>query len=191
LLNQLGHEEFYHELRWDRDEAYAKKDGVEVAAVDISQSDVAGFKVASDWRAVELISKWKKGRAFKKLSLKAVKSAGSMVLFTIPELTHAGLIDVGKAVEKSWILSNTEGIAVHPMLSPVFFFNRLIHGQADQLTPDVARDLSLLRDRFLKIFPLGQDNVLETEVFLLKLAIADNYGPKSLRKDKNELFYQF
>ncbi|MCC8409305.1 Rv1355c family protein [Mucilaginibacter sp. UR6-1] len=189
LLNKLGHEEFYHELRWDRAEADQKRDGVEIEAVDISQSDIAGFKVAGDWKAVELISDWKKGSAFKKLSLKAVKSAGSMALITIPSLTHTGLIEAGKAVEKLWLLSAAESIAVHPMLSPVFFFNRLVHGNAEQLTPDEIENLTRLRERFLKIFPAGKEN--QTEVFLMKLALADDYGPKSLRKNKDELFYQF
>lgn len=190
LLNQLGHEEFYHEIRWNRQEAEEKKDGVEIEAVDISQSDIAGFKVASDWKAVELISKWNKGRAFKKLSLKAVKASGSMLLLTIPQLSHNGLINAGKAVEKLWLLSNVEGVAVHPMLSPVFFFNRLIHGNSNQLTPDVANQLSALRKRFLKLFPLSESGAPETEVFLMKLSIAENYGPKSLRKDKDDVFYK-
>ncbi|MBE9585895.1 Rv1355c family protein [Mucilaginibacter sp. JRF] len=190
LLNKLGHEEFYHEIRWNRTEADEKRDGVEIEAVDISQSDIAGFKVAGDWKAVELISNWKKGSAFKKLSLKAVKSAGSMLLVTIPKFTHTGLIDAGKAVEKLWLLSVAEGIAIHPMLSPAFFFNRLIHGKGEQLTPDEIENLTALRERFLKIFPVGQQNDREAEVFLMKLAVADDYGPKSLRKHKDELFYQ-
>ncbi len=188
LLNELGHEEFYHEIRWNRQEADEKRDGVEIEAVDISQSDIAGFKVAGDWRAVKLISEWKKGSAFKKLSTKAVKSAGSMALITIPELTHPGLIEAGKAVEKIWLLSNAEGVSIHPMLSPAFFFNRLLHGKGDQLPPDVADNLYALRERFLKIFPLGAN---EAEVFLMKLAIADDYGPKSLRKHKSDIFLPY
>lgn len=186
LLNELGHEEFYHELRWNKQEAEQTKDGVEVAAVDITQSEIAGFKVAGDWKAVSLLAEWEKGDAFKKLSLKGVKSASAIIVFTIPEFTHAQLINAGMAVQKAWIFANQQGVSVHPMLSPAFFFNRLIHGNAEEIAPKVADNLHKLRERFLKIFPLNND---QTEVFVMKVAIADEMGSKSLRKDKSELFY--
>ena len=190
LLNKLGHEEFYHELRWDRDEAEKTKDGVEVASVDITQSEIAGFKVAGDWKAIELLADWGKGDAFKKMSLKAVKSASAIVVFTIPEFTHAQLVNAGRAVQNAWIFANQQGVSVHPMLSPAFFFNRLVHGHGAELSNDVAGKLSLLRERFLKIFPLNNGNGGDQkEVFLMKVAIADSIGAKSLRKDKIDLFY--
>lgn len=188
LLNELGHEEFYHELRWNRAEAEQTKDGVEVASVDITQSEIAGFKVAGDWKAVELLSRWDKGDAFKKLSLKAVKSASAMVAFTIPEFTHEKLINAGRIVQKTWIFANQQGVAVHPMLSPAFFFNRLIHGKGEEIPAHVADKLILLRERFLKIFPLAHTD--QKEVFIMKVAIADQIGQKSLRKDNTEIFHK-
>jgi hypothetical protein len=190
LLNELGHEEFYHEMRWSREEAETTRDGVELASVDISQSEVAGFKVAGDWKAVKLLSEWDKGDAFKKLSVKAVKSASAMVLFTIPALSHPQLIIAGRAVQRSWIFANQQGVSVHPMLSPAFFFGRLVHGNGAELPSATAAKLSILRERFLKIFPLNSANNGESEVFLMKVAIAGDMGIRSLRKDKSELFYK-
>jgi hypothetical protein len=189
LLNELGHEEFYHELRWNKQQAEQTKDGIEVAAVDITQSEIAGFKVAGDWKAVSLLAEWEKGDAFKKLSLKGVKSASAIVVFTIPQFTHAQLINAGMAVQKAWIFANQQGVSVHPMLSPAFFFNRLIHGKGEEIPGRVADKLYALRERFLKIFPLNSGSD-QTEVFLMKVAIADEMGNKSLRKDKSELFYK-
>lgn len=187
LLNEMGHEEFYHEIRWDREEAEQTKDGVELASVDITQSEAAGFKVAGDWKAVKLLADWDKGDAFKKLSAKAVKSASAMIIFTIPELTHERLIEAGRGVQRSWIFANQQGVSVHPMLSPAFFFNRLIHGEGAELPVHTAEKLSVLRQRFLKVFPLNDG---QKEVFLMKVAIAEDIGARSLRKDKNELFFK-
>jgi ThiF family len=191
LLNEEGHEEFYHEIRWNKQEAEKAKDGVEIESVDISQSDIAGFKVAQDWKAVELLSKWNKGSAFKKLSLKAVKSASAIIVFTIPDFTHPMLINAGKAVEKAWIFANKEGVSVHPMLSPAFFFNRLIHGKGLDMPTEVADDLLGLRERFLQVFPLENADQKNKEVFLMKVSIAEPMGTQSLRKDKSEMFYKY
>jgi hypothetical protein len=189
LLNEMGHEEFYHEIRWNREEAEKTRDGVELGSVDISQGEIAGFKVAGDWNAVKLLSEWDKGDAFKKLSLKAVKSASAIIVFTIPEFTHAQLITAGMAVQDAWIFANQHDVSLHPMLSPAFFFNRLIHGKAEELPPHVAEKLHLLRARFLKIFPIDIAGG-QKEVFLMKVAIADEMGVKPLRKEKSELFYK-
>jgi len=191
LLNELGHEEFYHEIKWNREEAEQTKDGVELASVDISQSEAAGFRVAGDWKAVKLLSAWDKGDAFKKLSLKAVKSASAIIVFTIPEFTHSQLINAGMVVQKSWIFANQLGVSVHPMLSPAFFFNRLIHGEGVELPVKTAEKLSLLRERFLKIFPLDTGNNRgQKEVFLMKVSLAGDMGIRSLRKGKSELFFK-
>lgn len=185
LLNKLGHEEFYHEIRWDRGEAQDSKDGIELEAVDLSMSEKAGFRVAKDWKAVELLSDWDKGDAFKKLSVKAVTSASAMVLFTVKDFNHQALIEVGKVVQKAWIFANQQNVSVHPMLSPAFFFNRLEHGKSTGLTDRETKTLSLLKSRFLNIFPIGKSK----EVFIMKLSIAEDIGIRSLRKDKSELFY--
>jgi hypothetical protein len=191
LLNELGHEEFYHEIRWSREEAERTRDGVELASVDITQSEIAGFKVAGDWKAVELLSKWDKGNAFKKLSTKAVKSASAMLTFAVDDFNHTQLINAGRVIQRVWILANQQGISIHPMLSPAFFFNRLIHGKGKDIPEKVAGNLGQLRSKFLDVFPLDQGNQHRKEVFLMKVAIADSMGLPSLRKDKTELFYKF
>lgn len=190
LLNEFGHEEFYHEIRWNKQEAEKEKDGVEIESVDITRSDMAGLKIAQDWKAVELLAKWGKGNAFKKISLNAVKSASAMIVFTIPDLTHTMLINAGRAMQKAWIFANKEGVSVHPMLSPAFFFNRLTHGRGKDMPVEVANELSELRKRFLNIFPLETEGKMRKEVFLMKVAKAETIGTRSLRKNKSEMFYK-
>ncbi|WP_342645324.1 Rv1355c family protein [Mucilaginibacter sp. CSA2-8R] len=190
LLNKLGHEEFYHEIRWNKEDALKTKDGVELASVDISQGEIAGFKVAGDWKAVELLSKWNKGNAFKKMSVKSVKSASAIILFTVPEFSHSQLLIAGRAVQRAWITANQNGVAVHPMLSPAFFFNRLIHGGGAELSTQTAQNLTVLRQRFFDVFKMGASPEQRYEVFLMKVSVADNVDiARSLRKDKSELFF--
>ena len=191
LLNKQGHEEFYHEIRWDKEEAQRLRDGVEIDSVDISKSDVVGFRVASDWNAVKLLSEWKQGSAFKKLSLKAVKAASAIIVFSVSEFSHTKLIQAGRSIQKAWIQADIDGVSVHPMLSPAFFFTRLIHGKGEELAPDVAENLKALRNDFLKIFPLESNGESQTEVFLMKVSKAEPMGTKSLRKHKEEVFLQF
>lgn len=190
LLNELGHEEFYHEIRWNKADADKTRNGVELDSVDITASEKAGFKVAQDWNAVKLLAQWDKGDAFKKMSLDGIKCASGLVVLTIPEFNHSALIKAGKAAERAWIFANQQHVAVHPMLSTAFFFSRLTHGRGQDLPQHVADKLSLLRQRFLKVLSPGEksDAINQYEVFVMKVGIAPEADRRSLRKHKVELF---
>ena len=191
LLNQQGHEEFYSEVRWNGEEAAATRDGIELSAVDLTQGEIAGFSVAKDWNAVSLLADWDKGDAFTRLSIKTLKSASAMVLFTVPKFDHKSLADAGRAVERAWIYANTNGVSVHPMLSPVFFFNRQVHGNGEGLTQKINEQLVQMRKKFLSLFSINEnDNPAQAEVFLMKLSVAEEIGVQSLRKTPEEIFYR-
>ncbi len=190
LLHEQGHEEFYSEIRWNKEHAMEHHDGIELAAVDLTQSELAGFQVARDWSAVELLSRWDKGDGFMKLSTKAVEAASSILIFAVPEFNSKELLAAGRAVERAWIYANANGISVHPVLSSAFFFNRLIHGNGVDIPPHVVDKLKTLREKFISIFKQDLDKMPGySEVFLMKLAIADDIGVRSLRKPKEEVFY--
>jgi len=190
ILQEQGHEEFYSEIRWDSEQAIQHRDGVELASVDLTQSEIAGFKVARDWNAVKLLSQWDKGDAFMKLSTKAVDSASSIVVFAIPEFNNKELIAGGRAVERAWIYANTNGISVHPILSSAFFFSRLVHGNGVDFPPHVVDKLKHLREQFNSIFKRDFEKIPGySEVFLMKLSVAEPAKARSLRKAKDEVFY--
>ncbi len=191
MLHKQGHEEFYSEVRWSPDHAEETRDGIELAAVDISQGEIAGFYVGSDWEAISLLAQWGKGDGFRRYSNKTMKAASSALLFTIAGFEHEKLVNAGRAVQRVWIYANTQGVSVHPMLSPVFFFSRLIVGKGEGLPEFAKEELSELRESFLKIFPMQNKDKREySEVFLMKLAKTDKFGTRSLRKHKNEIFYK-
>ncbi len=186
LLQEKGHSEFYSEVRWDKEHAAQTRDGIELAAVDISEGEKAGFSVARDWKAVELLSKWDKGQAFRKVSVKSVDTASAMLLLTAPEFTHTRLLEAGRLIERVWIHLNNRGVSVHPMLSPAFFFNMLMHGKGAGIPESTKGELFRLREEFTKVFPLnGEDR----EIFLMKLSIAEDMDAHSLRLPKTDIFF--
>lgn len=186
LLQEKGHLEFYSEVRWNADHATQTKDGIELAAVDITEGEKAGFSLAQDWSAVELLAKWNKGHAFKTMSEKSLDAASAMLLFVAPEFSHNRLLETGRLVERVWIHLNNRGVSVHPMLSPTFFFNRLIHGKGIAIPEGAQAELHQLRNEFTQIFPVQGEN---KELFLMKLSLAENMDVPSLRLPKSDIFY--
>lgn len=191
MLHPQGHEEFFHEVRWNKEHAEKTRDGIELAAVDITQGEAAGFRVGSDWNAISLLADWGKGDAFRKYSVKTMKAASAALLFAIPEFQHERLVNVGRAIQRVWIYLNTKGVTVHPMLSPIFFFSRLTVGKGEGLPGFAKAELIDMKEDFEKIFPMNSENKREyAEVFLMKLAKTDKTPVSALRMRKNDIFYR-
>jgi hypothetical protein len=108
-----------------------------------------------------------------------------MVHRIMPGFNQAALMDAGRGIEQLWIAMNQLGISVHPMLSPAFFFNRMRYGHASETGKETLEQLDALRQRFLNIFPLTDE---ESEVFLFKLAVVNQPIVKSYRLPQQETF---
>lgn len=190
MLYEQGHTEFYSEIRWNKDQAQEHNDGIELYTVDLTQSEIAGFSVAKDWKAVKLLSDWNKGDAFMKLSIKSLNLSSAVAFFVIPAFNHSSLIEAGRAVERAWIYANICGVSVHPYLSSAFFFSRLVHGKGEEMPQHIVNELSVQRKRFIELFDLDVINAGYSEVFVMKLAVTKDIGTRSLRKPKQEVFFE-
>lgn len=183
LLHELGHEEFFHEVRWNREQALQTKDGIELASVDLAESDKAGFSVAKDYNAIRYLNQWNLGSGFKKLSVKSMSTASGFGIVTIPEFNRHNLLKAGQSVLRSWIVANRHQVAFYPMLSPAFFFNRLINGKGVDIPEQYLEELIQMHNQFHEYCPVSG-----APVFMFRLAITQEDTVKTLRMDKQSIF---
>lgn len=186
LLDERGHKEFFHEVKWTSEEAAKPGDGIDISLADVSASEVAGFRMARDWKPISLLSEWDKGRAFQKMSRKSVASASAMGLVLMPSFDYFNFINAGRAVQRGWIYANMHDVSIHPMLSPVFFFNMLKHGEKGLMSDSMREELIHIRAKYESVFDLGDG---KAELFLLKLAKAPEAKGKSHRLPFDQVFY--
>lgn len=183
LLHEQGHEEFFHEIRWNKEEATKNGDGIEIASVDLTEADKAGFVVAKDYNAIQLLYEWNLGNAFKKLSLKSMQSAAGFCIISIPEFNRKHLLEVGGSILRAWTVANQHNITLYPMLSPAFFFNRLNHGKGSELPPHFIHELKNLYTSFKQL-----DANEGYPAFMFRLAYSDTKALKTLRMEKQSVF---
>lgn len=183
LLHKQGHEEFFHEIRWNHEEALKTRDGIEITSVDISESEIAGFRIAKDYEGIKYLRDWNLGGAFKKMSTKSMETASGFGIVSIQEFNKKNLLEVGQSILRAWILANNQNISFYPMLSPAFFFNRLIHGKGEGIPNEYITELTELYSQFqhhctLEGFP----------IFMFRLSITQSEPVKTLRMDKHTIF---
>lgn len=186
LLDERGHKEFFHEVRWSSEEAAKPGDGIDISLADVNASEVAGFRMARDWKPISLLSDWDKGRAFQKMSRKSVASASAMGLVLMQSFDYFNFINAGRAVQRGWIYANMHDVSIHPMLSPIFFFNMLKHGDKGMMSDSMREELIHIREKYERVFDLGDRNA---ELFLLRLSKAPEAKGKSHRLPFDQVFY--
>jgi hypothetical protein len=178
FLNPNGHYEFFKkELRWNEEEAKQTKDGLDIATLELSYLDQTGLKVASSPDVISYTRKWQGGGGLQKITRDAIKSSSAIGLIRSSSKQVKNYIQAGQAIERAWLMANHYNISVHPISSPLFFFDRL--DNKNDLPIDMQEVLKTQELRFTKIF--NKDGAVN--YFLFRLSTADKASVISLRKD--------
>ncbi len=179
LLNKEAHDDFVrHEMRWTTEDAERTLDGIDIKTLGLSNSQLAALGVIKNKNVVRTINELGGGKALDMLAKRTIASASALCLITLPKHNLEDFFEGGRAMERFWLGATNLGIAVHPVISPLYIFPRVFVGNGEGLTPDNVEELRALREKFIAI--TGMEDGL-AEVFLAKIAIAPEPELKSHR----------
>ncbi len=184
ITHKDGHHGFVNEIRWSDEEAARTRDGLDIATIDLSAGEAAGFRMAKNWSVVKTLNRWGGGSVFEKLSNKGIAGASAIGLITAASPQSPQYFAAGRAMERAWLLANQNGIGFQPMTGLTFLLHRLIHGKGQDLTPDNIRELSEIKEMFYRLMKL---NDTEHPAFLFRLLVAEEPAVKSLRRPVDDV----
>lgn len=185
LLEKMGHQDFVREIRWTEEENLLTRDGVDIRTVDLTNSELAGFTIARDAAVMDLLTAWKGGDAFKKLTIKAIDGAGAVGVITLKGKSKQDYLDAGRVLERVWIEANRNNLAFHPVSAGLFIYARLLRGKGIGLSKNAVTQLKQLRPRFEQTFLISNDS---QEMFIFRLTKCGQPEVKSLRKPLKDLY---
>lgn len=186
ILEELGHRDFVQEICWTKEENDARKDGVDIRTLDITNTEKVGLEVGKDPKIIEKLREWNGGGAFKKLTKKSVASSGAIGIISMNSDQPLDYLHGGMAIERTWLLANAFGIAYQPIASSLFIYDRLIKGKGSLLSEKGIEKLWNLRPNFEKV--LGLDSARK-DIFIFRLCTAEEPEIKSLRKPLNKVLH--
>jgi len=185
LLHPHGHHDFIkREMRWSPEEAEEKKDGIDVATLGISAAQMSALQLIKDPRVIHFLNEIHGGSLFETVSEKSIECASVLGLITMPRYSPEDFVRGGRVIERVWLYATKLGLALHPLIAPLYFFPRVLYGGGEGLSAQDADKIGELRRRFLEIVPLGEGMA---EVFLFKLAVAPEPEVKALRLPLDEI----
>jgi nitroreductase len=186
VLNPTGHHELFHrEMRWTSEEANTKRDGLDIATMELKLSEQVGFQVAADRKAMDLVAHWNGGGAFSKLSIDGMRAASGLVLVSAASSDPGALLEAGRAVQRVWLATSKLGLAVHPVSAPILLAHHIRRGTGIGFS-------TIERDRVLKLFTEVQQGFStgsREPVFMMRLSHADGPTVRSLRKPLGEFIH--
>ena len=186
IIHPRGHyDTFTNELRWTPEEINSKKDGLDVYSLGATQSELAGFRVASDTKAIAFLRELKGGGAFTKMVNKSVAASSALGVITMPAYSELNFLKGGRAVERTWIEANMAGVSFQPIAQFVFLLARLQHATTDPLEGYFKEQMEKLEKQFTTVLPqLANKQV----VFAFRLSKGGVPKVRSLRRPLESSF---
>lgn len=179
LLSKEGHYDFvHHEMRWTSEEAEKTRDGIDIKTLGLSNSQMAALGVIKSEQVISTINDLGGGKALDMLAKRTVSAASALCLVTFPKYELKSFFEGGRAMERFWLGATNLGLAVHPLISPLYLFPRIVYGNGEGIDPKFVPVLRDLRKRFCELTNISDDRA---EVFLAKVAIAPEPELKSFR----------
>jgi len=186
LIHPRGHyDTFTNEIRWTPEENEEKRDGMDVATLGISKSEILALKVASDSEAIDFLRSVQGGGALKKMARKAVAAASGLGIITMPDNTPLSFLEGGRILERIWLNAGNEGVALQPIAQFIFMAERLKDDNDTEFNTYFSSELKALQHSFNQLLPqLTQ----EQPVFIFRFSKTDAPVVRSLRKNLDKVF---
>lgn len=179
LMNPEGHYDFVHrEMRWTSHEAEVTRDGIDIQTLGLGNSLMAAMSVIRSEKVIHTVKELGGGNALGMLAMRTVSTASAICMISLPGYNLKNFFEGGRSMERFWLQATNLGLAIHPLISPLYLFSRILHGNGEGLDENNIRELKFLREQFQAITGSGTDNA---EVFLAKIAIAPEPELKALR----------
>lgn len=183
LLNPHSHHDFFErDIKWTPDENKNSDDGINASALGNAPAQLAALSMIRDKKIAETLRKIGGGNILADNTQQSVNNASCLAILTLPESSQENFFLGGMAVQRLWLRAEQLGLAIQPLLSPLYLFQRLRSG--DGLLSDEVDKLMDLRRSFRSITNLDENL---SKIFLFKISKAEKNTMHTKRLPLNEI----
>jgi hypothetical protein len=179
FLSERLHHELMREIRWSPEEVETTRDGIDLATMELSRTDLATLRLSRSWNNLLFIREIGGGRALEKSARDGMAAASASCLLTFPGTKGSSYFHGGRALQRVWLTATKLGLAFQPTSAIVYLWARLERGGGEGLAADEVARLHELRQDFRGIFDVAPD---QAEVMLFRVSIAAAPSARSLRR---------
>jgi len=187
IMDPQGHYDFFHrEIRGSAAEVQAKKTGMDISTLELSQQALLALQVVKSDETMKVLKDINGLQALKNVSVPNAINSSALGLITMPNFSPVDFVNGGRAMQRQWLKATQLGYAYHPMVVPLYLFYRTVFGDGEGLSLNTFNEVNDLRKRFLQIFP---GNEKRGEILLFRIIKAENTIKRSPRLPINEILF--
>lgn len=178
-LSSAMHREMVGEIRWTREDALARRDGLDLATLELGPGDRVGLHLVADGDVMKLARELGAGRGLELPARKALLASSAVGLLTIAGTDARAYFAGGRAMQDVWLTATAHGLAFQPMTALLYMFARLQRGGGAGFSREEQSELSTMRHRFRELFEVRSDHA---ELMLFRISYANPPSARSLRR---------
>ncbi|WP_394850105.1 Rv1355c family protein [Pendulispora brunnea] len=178
-LSQAMHREMIGEIRWTREDALARRDGLDLATLELGAGDRVGLHLVADGDVMKMARELGAGRGLELPARKALLASSAVGLLSMAGTDARAYFDGGRAVQDVWLTATAHRLAFQPMTALLYMFARLERGGGVGFSREEQAELSTLRHRFRELFEVRADHA---ELMLFRISYANPPSARSLRR---------
>jgi molybdopterin/thiamine biosynthesis adenylyltransferase len=125
LLSPRLRQDMIGELRFSAAEALERRDGIEVAALELDSADRAAMDVLKTGIGMDVLAELDRGWGLGNLARDAFAASGGALILRAGDVSVPGLVAAGRGLMRLWLEATRRGLAIHPWGSP-FLFQHLL-----------------------------------------------------------------
>ncbi len=176
--------ELLSEVRWSAEEARRTRDGLDLASLEMTPTDVAGLRLLRRSDVLAVMKRLDIGRGLGKATRESVEAASTVLLLRATGASLRDMLEGGRALATVWSELNRLGWAVQPMTALPYLLARFRAG-GDGLGSWERSELRSLDERYRAIF----GDHAGADLMLLRVArSADGLPTRSLRLRPHEVW---
>jgi molybdopterin/thiamine biosynthesis adenylyltransferase len=177
---------FSKEMRWGNDPAKIK-DGLDIKTLDLKPKDQVGFRVIRDGRAMQLLSDWDAGAVLENMTKDLMTTASAVCLISGSNFSPESCVNAGRAMQRAWLVTEKHGLAVQPVMAPIFHFARMVHGNGGGMSDQIVAKFAEMHHSFIELFNLSL--TAEEPLFMFRIFRSEEPAVKSIRLDVEDVYY--
>lgn len=182
MLNEVMHRELMNEIRWTTEEVERRRDGLDLAAFELSATDAVAMRLLTPGVA-SFLRKLGAGTNLKRAASKDMEAACAAAMLSYPGQGPESYLEGGRCLQRVWLEATRLGVAVHPSgMSYMFQLRRRKLG----MSQDELATLHELELAWSRLLPVREDHA---SVLLLRLSYCGEPTARSLRLPLTEILH--
>ncbi len=186
LVNPNGHRDFVNEVRWSKEEARAKRDGIDINTINLTATEHAGFTISKNSEVVQKLRQWKGGSGFGDIITKGIDLSPGLVIMYGDSFENSTKLKAGQLFERLWLTLTKLKLEMHPLTSIAVLPN-VAKMESSTISDYERNKLNQINDSLIQLLKIPANSRFFMAFRLFK---GENSPVTALRLDKTSCFYQ-